>query len=517
MIEDPARRGQRSLFVELLDWMLAPMLLIWPLGAALTFWIAQGLATQPYDAALAEAARRLAGQLAQGRSAADLTAEARSWLQAEDSEVISFQVLGRRGELLAGESRLSVPSDGRRNPGEARFRDEELGGEELRVVALWVRAQPEDRELMLVQIGESLGQRKHLANAIVRGVTLPLLSLLPLAAVLAWLALVRGFKPVEALQQRIRFRAPEDLSPIDEDEVLKELVPLVQAINGLLERHRELNQVQRQFLADAAHQLKTPLAGLRTQAELAARALRAGELDAQELERSFAQIALSTERATAMVNQLLALARAEGAPMAREPIDLAELAREVTQDFVPQALQKRIDLGFEGPARSGLLVPGQRWQLQELLKNLVDNALRYTPVGGEVTVRIREDLYGQVLVLQVEDSGPGIPAEAREQVFQPFYRQLGTGVEGSGLGLTIAGQIAERHGARIELSDARERRSADTPPGALFTLRLPALPVPAAGGPPEPASAPADPRAARAAAADADAAPGGSTGRSAAA
>jgi hypothetical protein len=188
--------------------MLAPMLLIWPLGAALTFWIAQGLATQPYDAALAEAARRLAGQLAQGRSAADLTAEARSWLQAEDSEVISFQVLGRRGELLAGESRLSVPSDGQRNPGEARFRDEELGGEELRVVALWVRAQPEDRELMLVQIGESLGQRKHLANAIVRGVTLPLLSLLPLAAVLAWLALVRGFKPVEALQQRIRFRAP---------------------------------------------------------------------------------------------------------------------------------------------------------------------------------------------------------------------------------------------------------------------------------------------------------------------
>lgn len=469
-----SRRGQRSLFGEVLDWMLAPMLLIWPVGALLTWVVAQGLAAQPYDLALGEVARLLGNRLPHAQPVLTLPEETRLWLQAEESDTVVFQVLGRRGELLAGDRRLTLP-DRSDNPGELLFRDEELGGERLRVAALWVRARPEDRELMLVQIGESLGKREQLANAIVRGVTLPLLLLLPLAAVLAWVALVQGFRPMEALLARIRARAPDDLSPIDEEQVPQEVAPLVRAINEQLSRHRQLADTQRQFLADAAHQLKTPLAGLRSQAELAGRSLRAGGLDVRELDRSFQQIALSSQRAADMVNQLLALARAEGAPLEREPVDLAELAREVTQDFVPQALAKRIDLGFEGPEHTRLRVAGQRWQLLELLRNLVDNALRYTPTGGEVTVRVQEDSFGQVVVLQVEDNGPGIAPEARERVFQPFYRMLGTGVDGSGLGLTIAGQIAERHGSRLELDDARPRRGPDSLPGALFTLRLSAI------------------------------------------
>ena len=451
--------------------MLAPMLLIWPIGALLTWVVAQGIAAQPYDLALGEVARGLAGRLTHGTSQLQLPEEARLWLQADETDLVSFQVLGRRGELLAGDARLPV-IEASENAGELHFHDETVAGERMRVASLWVRVAPGDRELMLVQVAESLGKRQRLANAIVRGVTLPLLVLLPLAAVLAWLALAQGLKPVEALQRRIRSRAAEDLSAIDETEVLQEVLPLVQAINELLARHQQMAHSQRQFLADAAHQLKTPLAGLRTQAELAGRTLRAGELNAQELERSFAQIALSSQRAADMVNQLLALARAEGATLEREPVDLTELAREVTQDLVPQALAKRIDLGFEGPPQSSLCVHGQRWQLVEMLRNIVDNALRYTPVGGEVTVRISEDLYGEVVVLQVEDSGPGIAPEARERVFQPFYRALGTGVEGSGLGLTIAGQIAERHGSRFELDDAKPRRGPDSQPGARFTLRL---------------------------------------------
>lgn len=515
MTEDAHRRGQRSLFVELLDWMLAPMLLIWPLGAALTWVVAQSLAAQPFDAALGDVARVLGGRLTQPGASLQLPEEARVWLQTDETDVVSFQVLGKRGELLAGDARLSLPPPSQ-NPGELQFRDEDIGADRMRIASVWVRAAPGDRELMLVQVGETLGKRERLANDIVRGITLPLLTLLPLAAVLAWFALVQGFRPMEALQQRIRSRAAEDLSPIDESDVLQEVVPLVRAINELLARHQQLANVQRQFLADAAHQLKTPLAGLRTQAELAGRALRAGELNAQELERSFAQIALSSQRAANMVNQLLALARAEGATMEREAVDLTELAREVTQDFVPQALAKRIDLGFEGPSPSKLCLLGQRWQLVELLRNLVDNALRYTPTGGEVTVRVVEDIYGQVVVLEVEDNGPGIAPEARERVFQPFYRMLGTGVEGSGLGLTIAGQIAERHGARFELDDAKPRRGPDVMPGARFTLRLPAQPWPdTAPPPPAPALAPADPRAATAAAAAAAAASADSRGRSA--
>lgn len=497
--ERALRRGPRSLFGELLDWMLAPLLIIWPAAVLLTWVVAQGIAAQPYDRALGEAARALGERVSRQHAhlepaqRLELPAEALAMMQNEDDDLVSFQVLGLRGELIAGDRRLPVPSRVG-NVGQLQFREEQVAGESLRVAALWLRAKPQDEALMLVQVAETLGKRKRLAGDIVRGISLPLFLLLPLSALLAWLALVQGFKPMEALQQRIRDRAPEDLSPIDEGGAPEEVAPLVRAVNELLAKREQAASSQRQFLADAAHQLKTPLAGLRTQAELAGRALRAGELNAKELEQSFAQIALSSERAAHMVSQLLALARAEGAPMASEAIDIAELAREVTQDFVPQALALRIDLGFEGPELSRLQVPGQRWQLVELLRNLVDNALRYTPKGGEVTVRVTEDGFGQVVVLQVEDNGPGIAPDARERVFQPFYRALGTGAEGSGLGLTIAGQIAERHGARFEVDDTLERRSADTQPGARFTLRLPAqarpqeadstdaLPLPASPG-----------------------------------
>ncbi len=483
--ERELRRGPRSLFGELLDWMLAPLLVIWPVAVLLTWVVAQGIAAQPYDRALGEAARAL-GEIVSRQKAEnaslqrlELPPETLAMMQGDDDDVVSFQVLGLRGELLAGDRHLPVPSR-TGNAGQLQFREEQVAGEPLRVAALWLRVKPQDRSFVLVQVAETLGKRQRLAGDIVRGISLPLFLMLPLSALLAWLALLQGFKPLEALQQRIRARSPEDLSPIDEAGAPEEVAPLVRAINELLAKREQAASSQRQFLADAAHQLKTPLAGLRTQAELAGRSLRLGELNAKELEQSFAQIALSSQRAAHMVNQLLALARAEGAPMASEPIDIAELAREVTQDYVPEALKRRIDLGFEGPEPSRLQVLGQRWQLVELLRNLVDNALRYTPKGGEVTVRVSEDGFGKVVVLQVEDNGPGIAPEARDRVFQPFYRALGTGTEGSGLGLTIAGQIAERHGARFEIDDTLERRSADVQPGARFTLRLPAQAPPEA-------------------------------------
>jgi two-component system sensor histidine kinase TctE len=197
-----------------------------------------------------------------------------------------------------------------------------------------------------------------------------------------------------------------------------------------------------------------------------------------------------------VVNQLLAMARADDKEHALQlaPVDLAELAVETVRDFVPHALEKRIDLGYEGPGRDvagdletpaagGLKVLGHRVLLGELIRNLVDNALHYTPTGGTVTVRVIDDPFGQVVVLQVEDSGPGIPATEREQVFRPFYRVLGTQVDGSGLGLAIVRQIATQHGAELLLEDANLRhRSGLTDqggaafgPGVRFTLRFAAV------------------------------------------
>jgi two-component system sensor histidine kinase TctE len=274
------------------------------------------------------------------------------------------------------------------------------------------------------------------------------------------------------------------LSPIDEQRVPDEVAPLVRAINDLLARLDSSMSRQKHFLADAAHQLKTPLAGLRTQAELVQREIDAGRSSPDELKRSLAQIARASERAAHMVNQLLSMARAEDAEQAlkREPLDLAEIAIDTVRDFVPRALERRIDLGYDGvvPDDSRLRVKGQPVLLGELIRNLVDNALLYTPAGGLVTVRVVEDPFGQVVVLQVEDTGPGIAPGERDKVFQPFYRSLGSGVEGSGLGLAIVKEIVQQHEAELTLDDTRVRRAAggESPdgqgPGARFTIRFPA-------------------------------------------
>jgi two-component system sensor histidine kinase TctE len=310
--------------------------------------------------------------------------------------------------------------------------------------------------------------------------------ILPLAVLLVWLALARGIAPLNELQQRIRRRDSSDLSPIDERDAPEEVSPLVRAINDLLARLDKSIGAQKHFLADAAHQLKTPLAGLRTQAELAQREIDAGHHDPQSLKKSLQQIARSSQSAAHMVNQLLAMARAEDKEHAghRQSVHLARLATETVRDFVPRALEKRIDLGYEGPETAGLAVAGHALLLRELIRNLVDNALQYTPAGGTVTVRLVDDPFGQVVVLQVEDSGPGIPAAEREQVFQPFYRALGTNVDGSGLGLAIVREIALQHHADITLEDANLRKRpgladhAEAPhgPGTRFTLRFPAAP-----------------------------------------
>ena len=484
----PRRREQPSLFGEILDWMLAPLLLLWPMSVMLTWLVAQGIADRAFDRDLAEIARILARQVtvqspAGGATVAgfSLPPGAAHILRAAPGDDLHHQVLGLRGELLSGEARLPAPIDAPRPAaGELRFRDDRLDGRSVRVAYVWVPAPglAAGQTAPLVQVAETPGKRSQLATEIIKGVILPQFLILPVAVLLVWLALARGIAPLNALQQRIRRRDSHDLSPIDAREAPEEVAPLVQAINDLLARLDQSIGAQKHFLADAAHQLKTPLAGLRTQAELAQRQIDAGASDAQAVKRSLQQIARSSQRAAHMVNQLLAMARAEDSGQHRQQrVSLARLAMETVHDFVPRALDKRIDLGYEGPehaAAKGLAVHGHPLLLRELIRNLVDNALQYTPAGGTVTVRVIEDPFGQVVVLQVEDSGPGIAAGEREKVFQPFYRVLGSEADGSGLGLAIVREIAQQHGAEVVLEDAGARVRGG--PGARFTLRMAAAP-----------------------------------------
>ncbi len=470
------QREQRSLFGEILDWMLTPLLLLWPVSLALTWLVAQSIAGKPFDRALEYNVQALAQLVTvqNQRAAFSLPQPAREILRADDADQIYYQVLGARGELLSGERDFPPPPDDERpGPGETRLRDDEMRGVGVRVAYTWVKLDLPGGQSALVQVAETREKRSVLATEIIKGVMLPQLAILPLAVLLVWMALVRGIKPLSELEERIRQRKPDDLSPLDEKFVPLEVAPLVSSVNDLLMRLKSSIATQKRFLADAAHQLKTPLAGLRMQADLAQRE----QFHPEELKQSLKQIGRSSMRATHTVNQLLALARAEnsGKVLVRQRCDLAAIAIEAVRDTVPRAIEKHLDIGYDGaqPGSAGVELQGNPTLLKELVRNLLDNAVNYTPSSdqqpGMVTARVLADPFGRALVLQVEDTGPGIPEAERELVFQPFYRALGSNVDGSGLGLPIVLEIARQHEATIELEDARAGQGS---PGLRVTLRF---------------------------------------------
>jgi two-component system sensor histidine kinase TctE len=471
------QREQRSLFGEILDWMLTPLLLLWPISLVLTWLVAQGIAGKPFDRALEYNVTALAQLITINKNRAQfiLPLPARELLRADDADTVYFQVLGPAGEFLGGERNLPTPNDDDKGPtGEVRMRDEDYGGTELKVAYMWVKLDLPASKPALVQVAETMDKRSVLATEIVKGVMLPQFVVLPLAVLLVWLALVQAIKPLNRLEERIRARKPDDLSPLDVEAVPMEVAPLVASVNDLLMRLKDSISTQKRFLADAAHQLKTPLAGLRMQADLAQR--EGGS--AEDLKHSLRQIGRSSIRATHTVNQLLALARAEssGTVITHQVCDVARLTMEVVQDCVPRAMDKQIDVGYEGaqPGSDGVKLQGNPTLLKEMVRNLVDNAINYTPSlpdkPGVITARVLVDPFSKAVVVQVEDSGPGIPAAERELVFQPFYRALGNEADGSGLGLPIVLEIARQHHAEVTLEDTRPGQH---PPGASFTVRFP--------------------------------------------
>jgi len=476
-----APRPQRSLFGDILDWLLVPLLLLWPLSVVIIWVSAQGIANRPFDRELGETARTLARRVQVDMAARpprtrfDLSEAAAAVLRGDQTDALFYQVLGMRGEWIAGTRSLTVPEGNASElAGEVRFRDEEIDGRDLRVAYLWVPVRRDaDASPPLVQVAEPLDKRSQLATEIARGVMLSQFAILPLAVILVWFALTRGLRPLDELQRAIRRRAAGDLSPIDERAAPEEVSPLVGAINELLARLGASIATQKHFLADAAHQLKTPLAGLRTQAELAQREVEAG--DAKAVKRSLTQIARSSQRTAHMVNQLLTMASAEDRGEARrtQSFNLAALATEAVQDVVPRALAKGLDIGYEGPGAKDAAAPrllGEPVLVREAIRNLLDNAVQYTPGGGTITLRVLTEAGGGTALLQVEDNGPGIPAGERELVFQPFYRVLGTEVDGSGLGLAIVREVAERHGGSVSVEAASARAVSA---GTRVTLRLP--------------------------------------------
>jgi two-component system sensor histidine kinase TctE len=479
-------RVQRSLFGEILDWMLVPLLLLWPISIAITYVVAKSIANQPFDQALDDSVTVLSQQISEvnGKVVTRLTDPSRDFLRADDVDNVYYLITGPHGEYIDGDHDMHLPpvEDETSHPGKVMFWDSSLHGSDVRIAYTYVDlrsavdASPASSEqlrqtrpparLALVQVGETLEKRARLANEIIKGVILPQFLILPIALALIWFALSRGLSPLSELQQRIRARRPDDLSPIDSGQVPEEISPLVRSLNDMLSRLSLSIQTQKRFIADAAHQMKTPLAGMRMQSELALR-----QTSQQDIHRSLEQLAKSSESATRLVNQLLSLARAENQSQESAPfveVDLSEFARAVVQDWVQASFSQRIDFGFE-QADQPLPVLCNPLMLRELLGNLIDNALHYTPVEGRVTVRVRGEPVAGLAILEVEDTGPGIPLAERDHVFQRFYRILDSGRGGSGLGLAIVREIAQQHDAEVTIS--YNPRSTDPElPGSLLRV-----------------------------------------------
>jgi two-component system sensor histidine kinase TctE len=436
-----------GLFIQLVDWMLAPLVIVWPTVVIVSYYATMQLADGPFDRELRSIVLAVA-QEAQHPGAGDDDGDrypALAALRAAPGERFLVQIADPAGRVVAGDSGIPPASAGGEGPaGEVTFREDYAEGERVRIGQ--VRLPPEGSNADgFVQVAEPLSRRRALASGVTNVVIVVMIVLIPVMVGLVWFGLYRGLLPLRQLSARIRSRDAEDLSPIPVEDAPEELAPLIESLNdqaGRIERNLE---AQRRFVGDAAHQLRTPLAGLKSQAQIALR-----EWPDAAVRQRLGRIEESAEQMGRLATQLLTLARADDLRnrlKASAGVDLDALVREVCGRAADDALARHVSLGFEA-SKAGAEVRGEPDLLRELFANLVDNALRYSPAGTEVTVRVAS---GPPAEVAVDDRGPGIAPQERDLVFGRFYRVLGTGVSGSGLGLAIVKTIADLHGASVRI------------------------------------------------------------------
>jgi two-component system sensor histidine kinase TctE len=461
---------------QLLTWLLVPLFALLTAGALVSYWVALDFSRRAHDRTLVEVAREVSLYLraAGGAPALEMPAEARRLLLTDPVDSVFFEVSTGDGRIIAGDPieppRRTTAAESAREV----LYDGEMNGQAVRVVELSVdAAAPLGRPRAVVRVAETKVKRTALAREILLSVVAPQVLLIAIAGLAVWVGVVRGLAPLGRLQRAIAARSHRDFSPVVIEGVPGEVGPLVDSINELLTRLDRVLTLQTRFVADAAHQLKTPVAVLATQLEVARR-----EDDPARLRQSLDRMQPGLDRLSRLVSQLLSLARNEPdavRAVTLVPVDLNELALEVSTSWVPQALKRQIDLGFEagaGPA----MIRGDPVRLRELLDNLLDNAVRYSREGGRVTVRVSA---APEPAVEINDDGPSVPPAEREQIFERFHRLLGGGRDGSGLGLAIAREIARLHDAEITLRDDAD--------GIGNTFRVSFPPPPA--GQPEPRTA----------------------------
>ena len=433
----------RSLRAQLLRLLFLPVAGILAVGSVAAYYLSLEPATAAYDASLVNSALALGETIRMrgGVATVDLPSGAERVLRTDRYDKIYYVVRDPSGASVAGDAGIPLPPPDKRG-GSPAFYDAQYQGGTVRAVTYSAAC---GENICSITVAETTKKRDLLVREILLGSVLPQMLLAALTLVIVWFGVARGLEPLERLSAEIRQRSASDLRPIAPAQAPEEAKPLIDALNELLVQAGELNRNQQRFLANAAHQLRTPLAGLQAHAELA---LAQPLPDAARAELE--QVHSATVRTARLANQLLALARAEPGgqiePHAR--VELRSLAEGGADEWVHRALERDLDLGFELQPAS---VQGDAFLLREALGNLVHNALEYVPRGGHITVRTGTRELGAAFI-EVEDDGPGIADSERPRVLERFYRVPGTPGTGSGLGLSIVREIAAAHGAVMEIA-----------------------------------------------------------------
>ncbi len=443
------RRGLASLRAYLLAWIIVPIGLFVVFDTASLYGNALDSINIAYDRSLLASARSI-GELLRLEGSelkVELPYTALEIFDAGNRGRLYYRVTGFRGEFLGGYE--DFPPYTRRLPQRSRyaalvdFYDASFHGEPVRVAALYQPvASQEARGLALIQVAETLEVREALARDILVSTLLRQALLLSVVALVTWFVVARALRPVEALQRQLTERADSDLSPVRLPDLPLELRPVLGAVNDLMRRLQRLMEHQRQFVRDASHQLRTPLAVLKTQVQNALATPGRTPSDRKALEDMHGTV----ERATRLANQMLALAKVEQAqaqgPM--QPVSLTGIVTEVALDMAPLIAAKSLDFELDA---DDVQVTGHEWMLRELTRNLLHNAIRETPPGGRLLLAVH-DRDGQRL-LRVRDSGPGLKPEQAARLFEPFH--TGHPTEGSGLGLAICRSVCDALGAELQL------------------------------------------------------------------
>ena len=447
-----------SLRAKLLQWLVVTLMAVNVAAAAAAYWLAWMPAQSALDQSLADAAWALVPHVKETDSSVELrlSQQAEQILRVDHLDEVFFVVRDMSGNTIAGDRDFPVMQVPEKNKPWIAY-GSRMRGEDVRVITLRTQV---GGETVFIGAAETRVKRQEIRLRILLSLLALELLLVILIPLVVWMVLKRGLQPLRDLESNLERRTSDDLSPLPLQNAPVEIVPFIRAMNELLNRVQGSARARQDFLANAAHQLRTPLAGFKAQLEW----LRSHHRNDTETTESTSLMLASTERMARQANQLLALARSEPGDFERqrlEQLSLDTLVAESVQQFVEEALKKNIDIGFDlQPTR----VAGDRFLLRDMIDNLVDNAIRYSPSGSSVTVScLHVDGHG---ILMVEDSGPGIPESEQERVFNRFYR-LDQSQPGTGLGLAIVRDIARDHDAVIELRPGPEGR------GTVFVVRFP--------------------------------------------